>query len=440
MTFHPFIHLKVGDAEVSQIPPEFIHSITYKSSIEALSTLDFEIIDPAYTDVEKILILSDTSKEPILFRFGYIDPNSGQVTSNWLQSRLIRYTPELTNKGMRIVASCLVDVGLRFVNAKTATYSGRISAVVKKIASDLGLESEIEETNDDINEANPANRGAPTEWPTKNMPLLEFIRNELLNLARSKTGKGNYYLYVTGAADRLRKPKLHFHTQEFPDCPSRRKPIKKFRYLANQSDAVLAFKPDYNSVGLGNLGGSQVIMRAMDPKTKQFVSSVHNDRNHPDYIGIGEGTKSNTEPLGEVGVNEDTSESQAGVLMVAEVSSTDATNKGRNIWTLLKSYSLTAALDLVGLPDTSDIEANDLIQVDVLIPNAPGELRAATYQAHWSGGLYLVAEAIHQIAGQYTVTCQLRRDYSQLGSKPATTAKLVPPNPERSTFRVSEAI
>ena len=426
MSLHPFIDIRVGDEEITSVPPEFVLSMTYKSSIEALSTFDFEVIDPTFTAVEELLLLSDSQDRPIIFRFGYIDPSSGLVSSNWLQSRLIRYSPTLDSKGMRIIASCLVDVGLRIVNANTTAYSGKISTVVEKIAKELGIGYEVEETNDDINDADPNNRGNPKEWPTEGLPPLEFVKLKLLEIARSKSSTNNYVLYVTGTRDRTLKPTLHFHTIEYPLCDSRRKKTKEFNYLANQSEAVIEFKPEYNSTGLGNLGGSHIVMRAVDPITKQFVIDVQNTKTNPNYVGVGDGTKSNSKPI-ESGAGNEGRESQAGILMAQEVDRGVASDRARNVWTLLKAYSLTASLSLVGLPPTSDIEANDLIKMNVLIPGPTGDPNYPGYREHWSSGVYLITEAVHQIGAQYTVDCQLRRDYSSVGSAPALPSKLIVP-------------
>jgi hypothetical protein len=321
---------------------------------------------------------------------------------------------------MRIVASCVVDVGLRFVNAKSTVYAGKISAVVIKIAKDLGLDFDVEETNDNDNEADEDHRGHPTEWRTEGLPLLDFIRQKLLPLAVSKSGKGNYNLYVTGSRSILsKKPILHFHTFEFKECDSRNKKTKVFNYLANQSDSVIEFKPEFNSTGLGNLCGSQTVMRAVDPVTKQFVLATQNSETNPGYVGVGKGNRTNTKTPPSSAGSEGT-EGQGGFHLVQERLLSEATNRSKVTWTLLKSFSLTATLSLVGLPATADIEANDLININVLIPDKA----SGSYRQHWSGGAYLVTEAIHQIGPQYTVDCQLKRDYNSVGATEVTTARL----------------
>lgn len=438
MSLYPFFQIQVGDFDITTVPPEFVQSLTYKSSIESLSTLDFSVIDPTFSDIEQILIGSDESNEPVLARFGYVD-KTGQISSNWIQSRLLNYSPRMTHRGTEITASCLVDVGNKIVEADSRVFRGKISSVVKQIAQEIGLGYEIEETNDDINDALPDNRGSPKLWPTNGLTTFEFVRKVLLPLARSKSGQSDYQFWITGVGTRTKPPVLHFHTKEYPDCSARKKKLKEFTYLAGQQDQVLEFQPNYSSSLLGNLGGGQVVMRTYDPVTKQFVSSVQNTRNNPNTIAFGDGKSTVSVPIAEAGVNEDLL-SQAGYHMLREDNSTEAINRARNRWELLKAYSFTAVLTLVGLPDvpdsagkiipgtgTTDLEANDLVQVNVLVPNFPGSTIGPPYRKHWSSGLYLVTEAIHEIASRYTVTCQLRRDQSDLGAGPSKGAEFVPP-------------
>lgn len=437
MTLHPFLQIQIGDVDITTIPPEFVQSLTYKSSIEALSTLDFNVVDPTFSDIEQLLIGSDSDNSPIFARFGYTD-RFGQTSSNWIQTRLISYSPRLTHKGTDITASCLVDVGNQIVEARSRVYQGRISSVVQQIADDIGITAEVEETNDDINDALPDNRGAPKLWCTNGLTTYEFVRKILLPLARSRTGQSDYQFWITGVGSRTQPPVLHFHTKEFPNCSTRKKRIKELTYLAGQQDQVIDFQPNYNSSLLGNLGGGQTVMRAYDPVTKQFVSSVQNFRTNKDSLAYGSGQSSVSQPITEEGVNEDLA-SQAGFHMVREDSTADAEARARNRWELLKAYSFTAVLTLVGLPDypdaagrfipgtgTTDLEANDQVQMNVLIPNLPGSSIGPPYRKHWSSGLYLVTEAVHEISSQYTVTCQLRRDQSDLGGGPSKGAKFIP--------------
>lgn len=439
MTLNPFFQIQVGDYDITTVPPEFVQSILYKSSIESLSTFDFSVIDPTFSDIEQILIGSDENNLPVLSRFGYVD-KTGQVSSNWIQSRLLNYSPRLTHKGTEITASCLVDVGNKIVEAKSRVFQGKISSVVKQIADETGIDAEIEETNDDNNEVLPDNRGAPKLWPTNGLTSFEFVRKVLLPLARSKSGESDYQFWITGVGTRTKPPVLHFHTKEYPNCSVRKKKIKEFTYLAGKQDQVLEFQPNYSSSLLGNLGGGQVVMRAYDPVTKQFVSSVQNTTTNKNTLAFGDGSSTVNLPL-VAGVGNEDLLSQAGYHMVREDSSEEAIKRARNRWELLKAYSFTAVLTLVGLPDipdsagrtilgtgTTDLEANDLVQVNVLIPNLPGSTIGPPYRKHWSSGLYLVTEAIHEIAGSYTVTCQLRRDQSDLGAGPSKGAEFVPPS------------
>lgn len=436
MTFHPYFQIQSGDSPITRVPPEYVRSIRYASSIEALSTFEFDVIDPTYTTVEQLLLWSDVNKRPIISRFGYID-NVGNVSGNWIQTRLLAYSPTLTHRGTEITTQCLIDVGNKVIEVQSKVYRGRISNVVQQIADDIGIDAEIEETNDDINEQSVDDRGGLKTWRTGGLTPIRFIREALLPLARSKSSKSNYSFWITGVGSREQKPRLHFHTLEYPNCSTRVKGVKEFTYLVGSQDQVIEFKPNYDSSLLGAMGGGQVVMRAQDPITGQFVNSVENVRNNPDTIALGDGDRTILVPPVDALANEDLY-TQAGFHILSEASSADALARARNRWELLKAYSFTASIVLVGIPDvlrgsnvvrgtgTVDLEANDLMRVNVLIPNPPGTPDILPYRKHWSSGLYLVTEAVHEIESQYSVTCQLRRDQSEVGAQTSEGATFQP--------------
>ena len=266
MTLHPHLQLQVGappgGASLTTVPPNYLHELTYKSAFGGLSTLDFRLTDPTYTKVEELLITSDTNSEPLFARFGYLDA-AGQVSSSWIQARLMNFVPRITTRGMEISASTLIDVKDKIVEVAPKAYSGKISNVVKAIAADMDIDYEIEETDDDFNDDLPPGAGGPgpAVWLTKCRTSLQFLKEELIPRARSKSGSSNYEVYVTGSRTVSRKPVIHFHTKEYAGCSSREKPIKEFTYLAGRQDQVLEFQPNYNSSLLGKIGAAGLVMR-----------------------------------------------------------------------------------------------------------------------------------------------------------------------------------
>ncbi len=421
MTLHPYFQLQVGDLPLTTVPPNFVQSLTYKSSLGGLGKLDFQVVDPTFQEIEELLIGSDTENLPIFSRFGYLD-ESDQVTSFWIQSRLIDFIPRLSQRGMEITASTLIDVSDALVRARTKTYSGKISRVVEQIAADMDVDAEIEETNDDINEAHPDYEGAPKQWLINNMTLLDFVEKRLLPVAKSKSGQSNYIVWVSGGRTRTRKPVLHFHTKEFTDCISRRA-TKQFTYLLGAQDEVIDFQPSFSGSLLGNLGGGQVVMRNYDPITKQYTTKAQSILTNPNAVLIGEGTKTNAVPTTPEDPESDLE--PQGVVMTREDDLDRALARSQNVHDVLRAASFNAQLDILGLPSTTDLESNDLIKVNVLIPNDPGS-PGPPYRVHWSSGSYLVREALHHVGeGRYTIQCQLQREKLELGPEQAPRSELV---------------
>ncbi|MCG8434350.1 MAG: hypothetical protein MJA83_10000 [Gammaproteobacteria bacterium] len=375
------------------------------------------MVDPTFFEVEELLLTSDEANQPIFSRFGYLD-RFGQVSSFWLQSRLINFIPRLDTKGMEITARTLVDVRdtITTLRSTDRVFQGKISQVVQQIADLMGVDSEIEETDDDGNLDFENDGGGPRTWRVRCMTLFDFMRRELVPIARSKSGQSDYNLWISGSKSRQRgesRPILHFHTKEFPQCVVREKEIKTFTYLLGKQDQVLDFQPSFNSSLLGNIGGGQVVMRDFNISPKGFATAVQNVDTNPNTVSVGTGRRTTSVPTNPEDPTSD-QESQ-GCIITQERTPGESEARSRNVFEQLKSASYTAQLDLVGLPGNTDLEANDLINMEVLIPGNPSN-RDAPYRAHWTSGLYRVVESVHVVStGRYTITNQLHRDSSARG-------------------------
>lgn len=414
MSLHPYIQLQVGappsGTPITTIPPEYIISGTYKSAAFGLDTFDFEVVDPTYQRLEDLLILSDTSNLPLYARFGYLD-DLDQISSKWMQLRLLNYVPRLSERGTEITASTMVDLNEQTVILQNKTYEGKISRVVEQIAEDLEVDVELEETDDDDNEfleVDAVGNTGPKKWSTRNMDLYKFIKSELQPKARAISGASNYITYFTGTNDATRRPVLHFHSLNYPYCTERTKGQREFTYLLGRQGEVIEFAPEYNSSLLGKVGSGGLVMRYYDPRTGQYVSRNNNIVTNNDETGVGESQTNapvvTTDPI------DDTL--SAGIAAVRENTVKEATDRARQMWSTLYAASFKASMTLVGLPELSDLEANEVINMRVLIPGSDG---ADPFRTHWSSGRWLCTEAIHNVGTQYTISCQLQRDSSSEG-------------------------
>jgi len=421
MSLFPYFQLQVGEppggVQLTTVPPNFLRSLSYLSSIHGVSTLSFTAVDPTYTTLEELLITSDTGQRPLFARFGYLD-RSGQVSSEWVQARLMQFNPRLTDKGMEISATALISSNDAIVEIKGKTYSGKRSQVVQQVADDLSVDTEIEETDDDINLV--SEDGSPQLWSTKNYTPIEFLNNEIVPQARSKTSTSEYVCYLVGSRRRSKKPILHFHTRDYPLCSARGR-LRMFTYLLGRQDEVKSFTPQFNSSLLGKIGSGNLVMRSYDPTTKQFVTRANNLLTNSDQESVGTGDRSNAA----IPVEDPTDTSvSTGVDIVRERTPEDSLARSRNLWSKLFASSFTAELVLVGLPSTCDVEANELVQITVMVP-AQGPLG---YKVHWSSGVYLIREANHEIDDSgYLVTCSLQRDRSTFGIEAARSLGILTP-------------
>lgn len=426
MSLHPYIQLQVGNSPITTVPPERIKEMTYTSGKGRIALCQFKVVDPTFFELEELLLTSDESDQPIFFRFGYLD-RLGQVQSYWVQSRMTHFTPRLDTKGMELTVQVIADVRdtLTTIRATDRVFRGKISDVVQQIADIMGLDAEIEETNDDENLDFGREGSGPRAWRARCLTLFDFMRRELVPIARSKSGESNYDLWVSGAKSKRRgdsKPVLHFHTKEFPSCQARERDIRKFTYLIGRQDEVLEFQPTYNSKALGNIGGGQVVMRDFNISPKGFASATQNIVTNSDTVSIGTGQRTNSVPTDPEDPNSD--QSSQGCIITQERTPQESEARARNVFELLKASTFTAQLDLVGLPTNADLEANEIIEVDVMIPGFQGN-RDENYRVHWSSGKYLVVEAVHSITeGRYTIIAQLQREIAPRGSSSDVGARL----------------
>ena len=415
MSLYPHLQLHIGEPgagfRVTTVPPDFLQEYTYKSTFGSLYYVDFKVVDPNFGDLEKQLILADTGQLPIYSRFGYLD-NAAQITGSWLKTRLINLAPRLSQSGMELTVNtqCFINGGN--VETHFKTFEGKISDVVRQVADDMGVDAVIEETDDDENLSLPIERGGPgpRQWGMANVTYLDFLRY-LASRARSKSTRSDYQVRFEGskgfrAVGAFRKPTLHFHT---PDFQSGLKAVKEFTYLLGKSDQVLEFTPNYDGRLLGTIGAAGLVAREFDPVTKQFKQKEHNSRTNNDESRDRSelrGRDVNAAPLNEM--PEDLPRQKSGgVIVVRGNTPQEAEAKARATWSVLWRSTQTAQLVLAGVPDYSDIDANDEVQVNVLIPNSGA---GPAYRKHWSSGRYFITEAEHQVASSYMITCQLQRE------------------------------
>lgn len=193
-------------------------------------------------------------------------------------------------------------------------------------------------------------------------------------------------------------------------------------YLVGVNDVVLDFAPQYNSSLLGGLGAGGLIHRVYDPRRKQFIAIASNIVTHPDTLNFGGGTRTPATPPDTADPTE-TSKGQM-IITLTEKTLEEAEARARSNWEALKNSVFNASMTLVGTPELVHLEANDLINVNVMIPDPDSPSHA---RSHWSSGEYRCIEVVHHIeGGQYSISCQMHRDTASVGPTTATKTEAIP--------------
>ncbi len=409
MSLFPFVKIKLGPDPISLVPPEFIQSFEYKSTMQDLPSFQFSAIDPTFYKLEQMLLRVNNTDSPVLSAFGYIDRNK-HVVHNWIRGILVNYTPKFTHKGTEITANFLLDVGKGITVTEPQTFTGKVSDVAYRITELMDVGTCIETTNDEYNTAHEDYEGGPKQWRTENKSLMAFIRKVLAPQASFDSKEPCDIFFTHGLPEGIGskqrpigKPTLHFHSGSF-ECGARgRKVPLKLTYLAGKQDKVIDFSPDFQSDLLGAYGRRGLKNSNYDPTTCKYGKKVENvvtTDKKVDSESIDELKTANPQDPNDQNVTQLTTIDKGESKEVTEVLS-------RNRWSTLFSASWEASLTLVGLPEFVDIEAHDLLDLKVLIPHPT----TGQWIAHpWAGGRYLFLEAVHRITNNYLIECRLQRD------------------------------
>jgi hypothetical protein len=454
---HPIVQLMFGKSNyIVTIPPDHLVEFT---AIEKRGTdlATFIFIDPTYTKIEKLLFQLDkefkskNKKSALGYRWGY--PGLGLEQAKWKLGTLSTYTPTITTSGMR------VNIGVRSLGTEFAlfvepkTYYGKISAVVKQIAIEMGftkpgVDQFIEETDDELNDLHE------TEYSTGNNTRIDLI-NSLIEKARSLKNPNSQYTFRLSSDG-----SFHFHTPNYMKDKVLNKLKGKYRkfevLFGNPDSGVISFSPTYNSKGISGLAQT-ILACTYDPKTKQYQKRLL-DR---DSMGLtqpdeAKGAKTSAGPL--ITNKNATAEDKekkinarvyngtrqralggrcAGKTTHQYAEPEAAMVQAENAFKSLHELTSSAVLELVGLPEYADFSADeDKCDIYVVLPegSASEQLLPQGYQEgvpspsdavysglHWSSGRYLIRSVTHSITGSYTITAELKRSTMLEGPDDAKT-------------------
>lgn len=244
-----------------------------------------------------------------------------------------------------------------------------VSDIAKKIAEENDLESDVTGTKEKY-----------TLWQCGDRDW-EFLRDTLLPLAATSSGRADYYLYVD------KGKKLCFKTPDVGQSP-----VKRFVFSRDNSVAsnVLSLTVDYDEYGQRAAGSRYTQIHGFDPKKKEVIEYKIND-DTADFKYVQSGTKPKVP-------SKATSHLSVVLPDQEEYTDTQVRDAGRSIWSRHARQLFT--MSLVTYP-VIKVNVGEVVYVSVV------DKAGAT---HFLSGNYLIAGIVQSISPlNWTTTFKLER-------------------------------
>jgi len=436
----PTVNLTINDVSFSDIPPEYIREFTFTDKMAGGYDIDMLLHDVEYTRLEDVLFdFNPTDKFNLLVAsFGYLI--EGQpITSATLRCALEHYKPTFrAGLDARIRGYAIGGALNTQINPQRSFVDTPYHRVVERCAKDLFGEnvdlSWIQKTKVD----SPLYTGSVRPYGS----YTNFIRQEIAPYAEDPDGKTGFMVNYGPNGDTIR-----FGTREwlYQKRVDELGGVPTFTWLRGEADSdVISFEPDFQSDILGGFGQAGLTAVGWDAISKRPLTipvnptSANAKGRMSKYLGKGVATvslgKDETSARFEsrgaelrrriLGQAIDTGSAALFDLFFGDAKTIDLTEEeaaprtaqislskidlvlaeaaayGR--WKTLAQTAVQATLELNGSERTVGLRAGDLIRVIVIIPR--------TGAIHWSSGLYMIEEVLHEITTNYRVVCHLYRD------------------------------
>lgn len=427
-----------SEKEFTPIPPEYLREFTFVSRQQGWYEATAMFFDPTFEAVEEMFITAEfrrktdqevtdemdanggitdgktvslyevsKSSRDLVAKFGVVragsnagsNPQPNDIAwSPQYRFCLKKLNPSFDDAGMDITVEMHAwQVMTMGQNPTTLSYTGKRSDVFTKLFTDIGLKPEdiiVEETTDEmVTETNPGE--GERSVSTNGYSYQAFIEEKLLVGARSKrTGRTDYiYKFSENGKVAYFGTRGSIEWNKYTNGESQK--IKSFNYLCGMNDNVISFKPDFNSDLLGSWGAGSAIARLYDPHTKNMKVLPLNHRTVRTG-GIMNYTQfdANRKPT------------IIDAIQGWDSKTTEAMAEQR--WCDLAASAMRATLEIHGSPGTLDLLGGDVINVNVILPSR---------KLHYSSGLWWVLNATHRITDSYTVSCELVREFGNVGNQ-----------------------
>lgn len=202
--------------------------------------------------LDKILKALDTNGEPLIrWRMGLGIADGIQ----WIPWQLFYvYQYSAVFQGLGPTAGHYIKLTTRDLlhkidrASKTQAHRGKVSAIIKKLAANNGLNDLVVEDTE-----------GESVWVQSYEGDFEFARQRLLKRARNAKGRGNYYLYV-------RDNVLHFHTIEYQTS------IQDFNYYLSPATKLEAIDLAQAKINDGSAGVRVIYHDPYTGRSKEISS------------------------------------------------------------------------------------------------------------------------------------------------------------------------
>lgn len=221
-----YFYLKIGENDLTLNSFDYIISFDMTRGMDDTSNdISLVLFDPTAMVMEWEIL---KGYDKVKFRYGRDDDNISKMYNAVVKD----YEVELTNGGAMLSLQCFLGEN-GDVNTAPKTYKGTPSEIVRQICTEEGWQvGNVVETE----------KADKEEFIRSGKTPLQFINDELVPIAKSKSGQTNYVFYFDKTAT---KPIANFKPMKESSVTDAR----SFEYIIGKHyNNIISFTPAYNGL------------------------------------------------------------------------------------------------------------------------------------------------------------------------------------------------
>lgn len=398
----PFVKIKVGDFNLTPIPPKYIQDFSYtRETNDAANDFEMSLFDHSAIELENEL---SKGYEDVEFEYGWLNgPRSEKF-----RARISDYSLSFEGGGASLQVNGISKIVKSHGSGRSFTYKKdgnpmKIHEIIYNIAEYEGWRIGIVEEckpvyNKEDTEEGESSEESEKTFVQKGESSTKFILNKLKEAAVSKdTGKSGYVLWFD---DKMDKTVINFSSPKYGE------PNKKYVYRMNaENPNIINFSPNFSGTLMLSQGAGEVESRYVDTLSNDLMYTKRTEEDDKDFVKA-ERKKMDTEGY------------RNGI--ITSSATEDEVNKKLNSLRTRVSEAYGATLEILGDPELKVFET-----IIVIVLTSEGYI-------HHTSGIYLVREIKDSIdSGSFTSTLELTRDTSKVGQVKAEGKKAGSLGPER---------